>query len=341
MLILSNGLTKVADEGFLKVANSLVERIKRTAPDTTVVSYERHSPLTDIYVNVNKLMLGGGLTRLLKQRRDTVLYIPFPAKMLATAARIFVLSRFTRRLRVLPVMNGHIGRSAKLLLRLSGAEFLLLSDESAALYRSFLPNKRVGRLKAGVDTSRFAPVSPQQAAELKGQYGLDPDRPVVLHVGHLNEGRNVGVLERIDEKYQVLLITSTLTKGEQDEALRRRLLSRENITLIDSYLPNIEQAYQLCDVYLFPTVEQGHCIDVPLSCLEAASCNKPVITTEYGEMKQFAGKSGFSFISSFDSAAVNGAIERALRLQDAGTRQQVLEYDWDRSIEMLTATDNN
>lgn len=340
MLILSNGLTDVADEGFLKVANSLVERIKRAAPDTCIVSYERISDVADCHLQLNKLLLNGRLAAMLKGRRDMVLYIPFPAPMTSTALRVFVLSRFAKRLRVLLVMNGHMSRAARLLFRWSGAEVMLMSDEAADLYRSFLPTDRVKRLRLGVDTQRFTPVSRQEAAQLKQKFGFDPDRPLVLHVGHLNDGRNVGALAEIDPKYQVLLVTSTQTKSEQDAQLRQKLLSKPHVCIIDRYIPNIEQVYQMCDVYLFPTVERGHCIDAPLSCLEAAACNRPVVTTDYGEMKQFIGRSGFEFIDKTDAATINAAIERAVGWSDAGTRQWVLRYDWDRSVDLLTAQNN-
>ena len=56
----------------------------------------------------------------------------------------------------------------------------------------------------------------------------------------------------------------------------------------------------MCDLYYFPVKELGRCIDVPLSCLEAASCNLPVVATDFGELKEFIGCEGFFFIESFE-----------------------------------------
>ena len=85
-------------------------------------------------------------------------------------------------------------------------------------------------------------------------------------------------------------------------------------------------------MYFFPVQSFGHCIDVPLSCLEAASCNKPIVTTDYGEMKAFQGKEGFYFIESFEEASLNDLIDQALRNRSCDTRSAVLEYDWEHAV---------
>ena len=84
----------------------------------------------------------------------------------------------------------------------------------------------------------------------------------------------------------------------------------------------------MSDVYFFPTLQACRCIDVPLSCLEAAACNLPVVTTDYGEMKAFKGKKGFYFIQNFSEQNLNFIIDVAITGVDESTRSSVLEYDW-------------
>lgn len=336
MLILTNCLTEVADEGCLKVSNSLVKRIKQADPSVMVISYERCSELTDLSLELNKLLLNAPLFRLLRQKRESVLYIPFPAKPIATALRVFVLSLMCRAgLRVLLTMNVPMGRAERLLYRLSSAEFLVLSEEVRGTYESIAGAGRVIRLKTGVDTRKFCPVPETRRQELKKAYGFDSERPLVLHVGHLNAGRNVAQLMKISNTFQVLLVTSTLTKAEQDAALRKKLQETENIRILDDYLPRIQEVYQMADVYFFPVEEKGHCIDVPLSCLEAAACGKSVVTTRYGEMKAFEGKPGFFYLDSFDPESINSELEAALSQKDAEPRRAVLDYDWDNAVSLL------
>lgn len=334
-VILSNGLTDRPDEGFLNVANNLVRRIKQEQPDTLVVSYERQSAVTDRFLTLNKFLLNRSLFSLLRKERGRVLYIPFPAKAVSTALRLFTLSLLAgRRVQALLVMKSEYSFAARLLLRLSGVQVLALSAEAAEFYRTLLPARRVTHLRAGVDCKRFAPVSADKKRELKKQYGFDPDRPVVLHVGHLNRGRGVGELLKLDPRYQVVLVTSPLTASEQDAALRQQLTERDNVRLMTEYLPRIEEIYQLSDVYFFPTVESCRCIDIPLSCMEAAACGVSVVTTDYGEMKAFAGRDGFWFIRSFAADALNGLMEQALQAQ-TDPREAVLDYDWDKAVSYL------
>lgn len=336
MLILTNGLTEVVDEGFLKVANSLIKRVKAKKPDAYVVSYERRSSVTDRYLEINKLLLNRELISLVREHEDGVLYVPFPAKTLATALRVFILSLYSKvKPNVILVMKSRFGFIARVLLKLSGARITVLSEEAGRFYCSFLPERRVKVIKCGVDTQRFSPVDPKRVGDLKTKYGFDADRPLILHVGHLKQGRNVSQLLKIAPEYQVLLVTSTLTKDEQETELREKLLSAPNVRVIDEYIPNIEEIYQMSDAYFFPTVEECNCIDVPLSCLEAAACGKPVITSDYGEMRELAGRSGFYRLVSFDEQTINDVIRQALSTTDADPVTHVLEYDWDNAVNEL------
>ena len=95
MLILTNGLTDVVDEGFLKVANSLIKRMKQSDPTIQIASYERKSDLTDLYIYPNKLMINKCVRSLCKKHRS-VLYVPFPTRKLAMALRVYLLSKFSK-----------------------------------------------------------------------------------------------------------------------------------------------------------------------------------------------------------------------------------------------------
>lgn len=336
MIIISNSLSKTADEGCVKVAVSLVKRLKEKENDTYVISFERKSDISDNHLELNKLLVSKELKKLIKDKKERVLYFPFPARPIATALRIFTLSRYSKcRLDVLVSMQTKIDAISKLILKLSEANFLLLSRDACERFKAIVGEKRVTYLKTGVDTKKFLPVSADEQIELKKKYGFDPEKPLILHVGHLNRGRNIAELTKISNDYQVLLVVSTLTKNEQDEELRAELLSNANIRIIDSYLPNIQEIFAMCDVYFFPVIEYGKCIDVPLSCMEAAACNKPIVATKYGELKAFEDKEGFYFIDSFDDTSINDLIDKALSSKNCISRESVLEYDWDNAIALL------
>lgn len=332
MIIFTNCLTDVVDEGTVKVANSLTKKIKSFS-ECTVVSYERESIFSDIHLKSNKLLFTLDIISFFKKNREEILYIPFPAKTLSTSVRILILSILSgRKIEVLLTQVTDINLFEKFLFWLSRAKYYVLSAETKEKFLKFISPDRVFRLKLGVDTEKFFPVSTQLSDEFKKKYGLQPDKKVVLHVGHLNSGRNISSLMNISSEYQVLLVTSTLTKNEQDEDLKNKLKSCGNIKIIDDYIPFIEEIYQLSDVYFFPVKKAGHCIDVPLSCLEAAACNKPIVTTDFGEMKEFKEKKDFYFIDSFDANSIDLLLESALSSKNIDTRLSVLEYEWKNSL---------
>lgn len=332
MLILTNCLIKNADEGCVNIAYNLIKRMKTTVSNVKVISYERMSDLTDVQIKLNKLMLSLPLIKLLRKEKKA-LYIPFPATMKATALRIWVLSRFCKDLSVLISMHDNIDKISGFLLKSSKAKLIVLSE---AAYKDFsaVAGDKVSYLKTGVDTNKFHPIEKTEKSSLRNKYGIDESAKVILHVGHLNEGRNIQQLLNLSDEYFVILVTSTLTKDEQNKQLKEAFLNRKNTLLIDDYVEHIEEIYQLSDLYLFPVVEAGHCIDVPLSVLEAASCGIPVLTTEYGEAKVFKDKEGFSYISSFEG--LNELVSDALNVKTDNIRNAVLDYDWNNAIEFLS-----
>lgn len=335
MIILSDCLTEKVDEGCLKVANSLTKRIKSAYPATTVISYERRPKQSDLHMKLNKLFLNYSLLSLINKRKESVLYIPFASNTKASAIRTWILSCVAKRgLKVIFVLRFPMDKITKLFLRMSKAEIIALSKESYQFYKQEIGSNTT-YLKTGIDTIQFTPVSKEKREILREKYNVSPGQKVLLHVGHLKNGRNVDKLLNVDEKYHVFLVVSSVTESEKDAELREKLMARSNTTIIDDYLEHIEEIYQIADVYFFPVQESENCIDVPLSVLEAAACNLPIVTTDYGELKAFKGEEGFCFISTFDAETINEAINRMSECQECNNRRVVLEYDWDTSIKHL------
>lgn len=334
MIILSNCLSDKTDEGCLKLANSLIKRIKRAKPGTTVVSYGESILPGDVKLKVNKMMISPRLLWLLWRKNEPVLYFPAVAKAHTMAIRVFVLSLFARRgLRVIQVMQYQTGKIPRLLLKLSRAKLIMFSADSWRYYDMML-NGQADYLRTGVDTGKFHPVSEEKKRELREKYNISQEQKIILHVGHMRLGRNMEKLALLRPPLHGLVVSSSYAAETQDNALRQRLLENSNITVIDTYLPNIEEIYQLADIYLFPVVKSHSCIDTPLSALEAASCNLPVVTTPYGELKELLGKDGFYEISSFEPDSLNQLVWKALE-EKKHPRGHVLSYDWDQAVEKL------
>lgn len=334
MIILTNCLTEVVDEGCLKVANSLIKRIKQRKPETLIATFGESPKHGEIHFSVNKLLLNPKLFWFLWRKYEPILYIPAVAKAHSMAARIFLLSLMARRgIKVVFCMQYETGPLARKLLQYSKAEIITLSYSSYQYYQQIL-GRQVTYLKAGVDTEKFYPVEVSRKKFLREKYHIPTDKKIILHVGHMRAGRNVAQLLKLEENFHGVLVASTYASSSQDEELRKQICARKNVTVLDTYLPNIEEVYQLSDAYLFPVVAVHNCIDVPLSAMEAAACNVPVVATQYGELKELLDQEGFYKIESFEPEYLNQLLRFACQ-EKKEPRSSVLEYDWSLAVEKI------
>ena len=207
---------------------------------------------------------------------------------------------------------------------------LVQSHESESLFRRmgcdtrFLPN--------GVDVQRFVPVSGATKAQLREKYGIARDRLVILHVGPLIKRRNVEFLAQIQNAERQVIIIGRIP---MDEQVHRALLAAGCMVLTE-YVEHIEELYALSDCYVFPTppANRGASIEMPLSVLEAMSCNLPVFTTRFGALpRAFEEGKGLVFVDSDDD--LRGQLHRVDNGSKPRTRDKVLPYGWDSVVGSL------
>lgn len=189
-------------------------------------------------------------------------------------------------------------------------------------------------IPTGVDTSKFSPVSYDRKQELRVKYEI-PSKFVVLHVGHIKKGRNLILLNEVckNTNYQVIIIGSTYRKFEKDifDELRGN-----GCIVLREYFENIQEFYQLSDCYVFPTTDKLNCIEMPLSVMEASSCNLPIISARYGDLEKFFGNcQGFYFFDNKESLI--GLLEKVKHNYDEiKTRESVLKYSWEEIANQIS-----
>ncbi len=128
------------------------------------------------------------------------------------------------------------------------------------------------RFSVGINTDKFLPPADVDTGELKEKYGFDPEKPLVLHVGHCSGGRGLEDFLSI-KSAQRLIIASGMF---EDEALVKAL-EDDGVIIMSGYLENVEEIFQMSDAYLFPTRSTDNVISIPLSVMEALACGVPVI----------------------------------------------------------------
>ena len=188
---------------------------------------------------------------------------------------------------------------------------------------------------SGVDVKKFRPVKENTKYKLREKYGVNADRFVVLHIGHIKEGRNLQILKKIQTKnnnVQVVIVGSTST--EIEKKIYRELVDGGCI-VITKYIHNIEEIYQLSDCYVFPTVNKLNSIELPLSVLEAMACNLPVVSTKFGALPEyFTEGNGLIFVKNCDQILEIVSNLRETN-KDVDTRKKVIHFSWENISKKL------
>jgi glycosyltransferase involved in cell wall biosynthesis len=334
--IVSDWLHGLPDEGIHNLAQNLLAQWG--------TAYAVRGVRIGADLSVNRLFLSWRLRAALRDiRPDLIFYISSSSAKVTALFRARMLKIFSPRSKVFviatqPVIYGRLERRLVPLLAPDGI-FVQSPASERELRRISCP---VRFLPSGVNTSLFAPVDEIQKKYLRRKCKVDEDAFVVLHVGHINRGRNVQVLQRVARLGNVRVIVVGSTSTRHDEDLARQLI-QAGAQLIREFIPHIEEIYQLADVYIFPVVSEGAAIGVPLSVLEAMACNLPVITTPFGGLpRMFPADNGFVYFS--DENELPGLIEGVRRLQKSSTRLMVEPYDWKKVaagvIEAIEAENN-
>lgn len=128
------------------------------------------------------------------------------------------------------------------------------------------------QIRVGINKEKFVPVSVKETIRLKQKYGFSPDKKLVVHVGHCSAGRGLEQFAALStDDMETLVVIS----GMFEDASTKRLLEEAGVRILSGYLPNVEEIYQMADVYFFPTKSPEHVIGIPLSVMEALACGTP------------------------------------------------------------------
>ena len=265
-------------------------------------------------------------------------YLPGPtikSFLLAKAIHIFYTDARVVMSALHPLFPSFLGR---LLPLLKPDLILTQSDETERLFlrlgfkTAFLPN--------GVDVGRFVPVSEEVKLKLRGKYGIDENKFVVLHIGHITRVRNLEIFREIQKRdnNQVIIIGSPSVRMEKKVFIG---LEREGCLVLRTRVKSIEELYGLSDCYVFPTLKKEGCIELPISIMEAMACNLPVVSTPFGALPGVFSE-GDGLIFADNDADI---IDRLEMIKDGGmevkTRDKVMPYTWDRVAKSLEGIYSN
>ncbi len=156
----------------------------------------------------------------------------------------------------------------------------------------------------------------------------------VLHVGHLNEKRNVNELATLCRKlgYSITFLVSSTVKEELEERRRLEALGAE---IISEYQEDLYEFYRKFDLYAFPVKRSDAAIAMPLSIIEALLSGLNVLTTDFGEVSANFGYSSCVHITN--------ALDKvtAAQLEDLANRpvmkiEELRKYDTRQLAQIIT-----
>lgn len=326
-------LTPPYDEGVRNLAFQIYSAL-HGRPNTLLICTRGQGELA-LEVKTNKLLLSAELRRAIRAfTPDVILYLSDGGVTAASLVRARVLKSHGRGcpiafLSVQPKLMSTLGK----IIRKLFSPDLMLTQSIAEARKAESQGCRASMVPVGVDLAKFVPVDASRKLELRLKHGVGASDTIVLHVGHLREDRNIRVLKRMQEAGGCRCIMVGSTRTIRDGRLVAELVDA-GVMVIEDYQPNIEEWYQLADLYVFPVMVPDAAIQFPLSVLEALACNLPVVTTRFGGLVDALPEAeGLKFVDSDD------ALVSAVQAFSTGSGHEVREiaegFSWQRAVDLI------
>jgi len=284
--IVSEDLSLPLDEGLKKFVFCVASHLSRSTPPL-MISTRPEGPLPPevLHCPSGRLMQGSTLKRELAAfGPDRLIYVPRAAGTRNAFIRSQMLGRLVPGAKIMMVslQQRHYGPAARAFIRrfhpyITVSQGLETRDQ---LRRLDIPSMAI---PSGVDHDMFRPASRDERRRLRLEHGIDPERFVILHVGHLRTQRNVELLGRLRQTVDADVVMVASTSTTADVGLGEKLRAR-GVHIIDRYVPDVADFYRIADCYLFPVHVYYGAIEMPLSVLEAMSCGIPVVSTPFGSL---------------------------------------------------------
>lgn len=303
IFIYSEDISEPLDEGIKKAAFQIINALSNIA--NIFVVYKKGNIVKDNFVKIesNRLLINFKLKKVIREfNPDIILYIPRWCGTFASFIRMQVLhSYFRKSYSIMVILQPkRLNIFHKKIIRFFKANKVYTpSPEVMKLMKKC--KITVEFLPLTVDRKRFKPLNDMyKKNKLREKYGLPKEKYIILHVGHINYGRNLEALVPLQNNNNQVLIVSSSSTSEVafKEASLKNSLEGKGLIVIDTYVENIEEIYQLSDIYVFPVIYERGCISLPLSVLEARACGLPIVTTDFGGLRQVFENEEREFIYS-------------------------------------------
>ncbi len=292
VLLVTEYLNPPYDEGIKKSVYNLFE-ILDSKYDLSVICRKGFSKKNIYIASTNRMFFSLSVRSQIKKiNPQVIIYFPFVSTTFMSYIRLKILMSFHKTKKTIlfalqPKNNSHF-QKVLISLFLRPNIGLTPSPELSSMWDKLKIKHKL--LPLYTNLNDFHPIaSLTQKSELKKKYNIPEGKFIITHIGHLNIGRNLESLIPLQSsEKQVVIIGSSSTPYNSLGAVDlKSRLEKAGIVIIDYEINNIEEIYQVTDVYVFPVIEKCSSIGLPLSILEARCVGIPVVTTDFGSTKDY------------------------------------------------------
>lgn len=230
---------------------------------------------------------------------------------------------------------------SRIVLRL-GDLFIVHSKQDAFDLRSIVPNANFEvAFHPTYNIFKFQNISFLEARE---ELGIGKDKKVMLFFGFVRQYKGLkyllNALPLLKDRYKdILLLIVGDFGGQRDQYQELIDINRDNISIYDSYIPNVEveKFFVACDIVVLPYISatQSGIIQI------AYGFNKPIIATNVGGLPEVVihGKTGYVVEPKNPQAIANAVVrffEENKAIDFANYIEEIqYKYSWDRITEVV------
>lgn len=335
MVILTDILKNPIDEGAKVATLNLLKHLKRLSHSHIIaVNSDTDLLFIDDFITLNKFLFNLSFySKIKKHYYRKVLYIPEASITFYSCIRAKLLQLFTGKdIYILSFQPRRYNALSRFIVKIIKPQSIITQSKDTFRYLSDM-GITTHILPLGVDDIKYSEFDVSRKNDLRKKYAIQQDKTVLLHVGHIQQSRNLEWLVDVKIKcpdIEVIIVGSTYRLA--DESLYTKL-TNAGIRVFSDYIKNMEDIYNLADYYVFPVKRDDGAIGTPLSVLEALACNLPVITTRFGSLPDvFIEDECFYYVDSIGEVI---AILKNIEVRSCNNRKKIELFTWEHIAHQL------